>query len=85
MIDGKDRLRVEWINALGHQQIQIIPNTERISLDDGMFVLYVIEDGKEELAIGVPIGRLVRFAKLKDSEEEVTDGQASEGGKSPKD
>jgi hypothetical protein len=79
MIDGKDRIRVEWVNALGHQQIQIIPYSRRISVGDGMFIVYVAVGEGEEPAIGVPVARLVRFAKLKDREE-VDDEGASEDG-----
>lgn len=65
-INGKDRLRIEWIGAHGGPQAQIFVNVREVRVAESM-VFVVLRP--ETLAFGVPIARLVRFAKLKDTEE----------------
>ena len=83
MIDGKDRVVVEWVDAMGRGRSKLFVDVVNIQIKENAFVLYV-KDVKFP-AIGVPLSRLVSYRALKDTEE-VTDGQgASKDGESAED
>lgn len=85
MVEGKDRIRVEWLNGHGQQQAQVFTNTKRVLIEGNMFFLYIHNESKteEQVILGIPVERLVRFAALKDSKEEVD--ESSESRESPED
>jgi hypothetical protein len=86
----KDRVRIEWIEPTGNPSLpmtkggQIIPNVARIQVAEGMVFVYVMVDEEEQNVLGVPVARLIRYAKLKDREE-VTDDETGEGGEPSED
>jgi len=83
MIEGKNRVRVEWVDGHGAQRTQIFPDTVKAEAAEGLFYLYVEGDGEVLVAIGLPLSRLVRFAALKN--EEVNDGEAGKAGEPTED
>jgi len=82
MVEGKNRVRVDWVDGYGHPKSQVFPNTVKAEAAEGLFYLYVEDDGEALVAIGVPLQRLIRFAALKN--EEVS-SDASQTGESPED
>jgi hypothetical protein len=78
MVEGKNRVRVDWVDGYGHPKTQIFPNTVKAEAAEGLFYLYVEENDEVLVAIGVPLQRLIRFAALKNEEVSSDAGQDGE-------
>ena len=85
MLEGKDRVRLEWVDSQGLGRGQIINNCTKITIGDGMFMVFSKENGEEIPVVGIPIMRLIRYSALKDRIGEVTSEEAGEGWESSKD
>jgi len=77
-VEGKNRVRLEWLDGYGHTKTQIIPNTVKIDVAEGVFFLYVEEDDQLYAASIIPLTRLVRAAALKNTEVTDEEGEAGE-------
>lgn len=83
MIDGKNRIIVEWLDAMGRGRAKLFVDVVSVQINEGVLLLHV--EGTEFPALGVPVIRLVSLRALKDTEEVADEEGASETGESPED